>query len=139
MIIFLPHPSSPARRGSTSPPKSSHPQEGGLKAWPAGPVLANKLSPLKGLLVVIDAIELRLSKRRGRGCATCMRIDDSLGTSYTCSSGASYFCNNAIVSSKSFKITLSRGCDLCTIIAAKFTTLSSKTSAVFKTNSSRRL
>ena len=46
--IFLPHPSSPARRGSTSPPKSSPPQEGGLKAWPAGPVLANKLSPLRG-------------------------------------------------------------------------------------------
>ena len=46
--VFLPHPSSPARRGSTSPPKSSHPQEGGLKAWPAGPVLANKLSPLRG-------------------------------------------------------------------------------------------
>ena len=25
--FFLPHPSSPARRGSTSPPKSSPPQE----------------------------------------------------------------------------------------------------------------
>ena len=36
------------KRGSTFPPKSSHPQEGGLKAWPAGPVLANKLSPLRG-------------------------------------------------------------------------------------------
>ena len=58
--VFLPHPSSPARRGSTSPPKSSPSQEGGLKAWPAGPVLANKLSPLKGLLVEFYAIELRL-------------------------------------------------------------------------------
>ena len=46
--VFLPHPSSPARRGSTSPPKSSPPQEWGLKAWPAGPVLANKLTPLRG-------------------------------------------------------------------------------------------
>ena len=26
-------------------------RSGGLKAWPAGPVRANKLSPLKGLLV----------------------------------------------------------------------------------------
>ena len=25
----------------------------GLKAWPAGPVRANKLSPLKGLLVIV--------------------------------------------------------------------------------------
>ena len=32
----------------------------GPKAWPAGPVLANKLSPLKGLLVIAYAIELRL-------------------------------------------------------------------------------
>ena len=32
----------------------------GLKAWPAGPVRANKLSPLKGLLVIVYAIELRL-------------------------------------------------------------------------------
>ena len=32
----------------------------GLKAWPAGPVRANKLSPLKGLLVEFDATELRL-------------------------------------------------------------------------------
>ncbi|OYP60475.1 hypothetical protein, partial [Prevotella sp. P2-180] len=32
----------------------------GLKAWPAGPVLANKLTPLKGLLVIIYATELRL-------------------------------------------------------------------------------
>ena len=45
--VFLPHPSSPARRGSTSP-SAPPPQEGGLKAWPAGPVLANKLSPLRG-------------------------------------------------------------------------------------------
>ena len=58
-------------------PKSPFPSgDRGLKAWPAGPVLANKLSPLKGLLVsayatelrVFDAIELRLSKRRGRPC-----------------------------------------------------------------------
>ena len=66
--VFLPHPSSPARRGSTSllntlaSPKSftlgndqmhlsllslnqDFPllRSGGLKAWPAGPVLANKL------------------------------------------------------------------------------------------------
>ena len=45
--VFLPHPSSPARRGSTSP-SAPPPQEGGLKAWPAGPVLASKLSPLRG-------------------------------------------------------------------------------------------
>ena len=32
----------------------------GLKAWPAGPVRANKLSPLKGLLVIIYATELRV-------------------------------------------------------------------------------
>ena len=43
----LPHPSSPARRGSTSP-SAPPPQEGGLKAWPAGPVLANKRTPLRG-------------------------------------------------------------------------------------------
>ena len=42
-------------------PKSPFPSgDRGLKAWPAGPVLANKRMPLKGLLVVIDAIELRL-------------------------------------------------------------------------------
>ena len=35
-------------------------RSGGLKAWPAGPVRANKLSPLKGLLVITYAIELRL-------------------------------------------------------------------------------
>ena len=33
------------KRGSTFPPKSSLLRRGGLKAWPAGPVLANKLSP----------------------------------------------------------------------------------------------
>ena len=45
--VFLPHQSSPARRGSTSP-SAPPPQEGGLKAWPAGPVLANKRTPLRG-------------------------------------------------------------------------------------------
>ena len=35
-------------------------RSGGLKAWPAGPVRANKLSPLKGLLVITYATELRL-------------------------------------------------------------------------------
>ena len=35
-------------------------RSGGLKAWPAGPVRANKRTPLKGLLVVINAIELRI-------------------------------------------------------------------------------
>ena len=40
----------------------------GLKAWPAGPVRANKLTPLKGLLVEFYAIELRLFMRRGRPC-----------------------------------------------------------------------
>ena len=47
MTWFLPHPSSPARRGSTSPPKS-FPSSGGkgLKAWPAGPV-QKKIKKLK--------------------------------------------------------------------------------------------
>ena len=42
-------------------PKSPFPSgDRGLKAWPAGPVLANKLSPLKGLLVIAYATESRL-------------------------------------------------------------------------------
>ena len=44
----------------------------GLKAWPAGPVRANKRTPLKGLLVIIYAIELRLFMRRGRPCGLMM-------------------------------------------------------------------
>ena len=84
MIIFLPHPSSPARRGSTSPSAPS-PQERAPTGKPA--VLysqtsfncvdsrlhsaehSNEFDALlslarefahKGLLVVIDAIELRI-------------------------------------------------------------------------------
>ena len=35
-------------------PKSPFPAgDRGLKAWPAGPVLENMLSPLKGLLVIV--------------------------------------------------------------------------------------
>ena len=68
---FLPHPSSPARRGSTSPPKSSHPQEGGLKTWPAGPVLANKLSPLKGLLVVVKRNRIAIVLRNRIAIVLC--------------------------------------------------------------------
>ena len=42
-------------------PKSPFPSgDRGLKAWPAGPVRANKLTPLKGLLVIIYATELRV-------------------------------------------------------------------------------
>ena len=98
--IFLPHPSSPARRGSTSllntlaSPKSftlgnvqmhltllslnqDFPllRREGLKAWPAGPVRASKLSPLRGCSWLstqqnCDCLThiVRLSKRRGRPC-----------------------------------------------------------------------
>ena len=63
--LFLPHPSSPARRGSTSPPKSSLLRRKDLK--PGRPGLYEQTSARpKGLLVIIYAIELRLSKRRGR-------------------------------------------------------------------------
>ena len=51
----------------------------GLKAWPAGPVLANKLSPLKGLLVEFDATELRLFNAHSASVYAPwapMRIDD---------------------------------------------------------------
>ena len=56
-------------------PKSPFPSwDRGLKAWPAGPVLANKLSPRWGCSWVFDAIELRLFVRRGRGCARGLRL-----------------------------------------------------------------
>ena len=47
------------------------------KAWPAGPVLANKRTPLKGLLVVIDAIGLRVFDARcAIVCAPRARLRD---------------------------------------------------------------
>ena len=92
--VFLPHPSSPARRGSTSllnPPilrrEDLKPGRPGLyeqasfncvdsrlhsaehsNEFDALLSLAREFAPA-GLLVVIDATELRLLMRRGRGCA----------------------------------------------------------------------
>ena len=71
--VFLPHPSSPARRGSTSPSAPS-PQERAPTGKPA--VLYSQTSSRpKGLLVVIDAIELRVfDARHAIVCAPRARL-----------------------------------------------------------------
>ena len=66
-VFFLPHPSSPARRGSTSllnPPFSE-----GEDLKPGRPGLYEQTSSRpKGLLVIAYAIELRLFIRLWRPC-----------------------------------------------------------------------
>ena len=67
--VFLPHPSSPARRGSTSLLNPPILRREDLK--PGRPGLYSQTSSRpKGLLVIAYAIELRLFVRRGRPCGT---------------------------------------------------------------------
>ena len=118
LFFFLPHPSSPARRGSTSLLNPPLLRRWGLKAWPAGPVLASKLTPLKGLLVVVlrnrfaivlrnrIAIvwrtmcecfthDVRVFVRRGRGCASFWLLiaDEKNGEKFGGVGNNTYLCS----------------------------------------------
>ena len=79
--IFLPHPSSPARRGSTSP-SAPPPQEGAPTAprrsahnasarlQGTGAFISPRSIAYATKLRLFDEIKLRVFMRRGRGCAT---------------------------------------------------------------------